>query len=1062
MKVLSVASEVFPLIKTGGLADVAGALPGALSAEGIDMRTLLPGYASVMPQLGRMRSLAEFDDLFGGRAVLREAVHGKSGAPFLILDAPHLYDRPGNPYVGPNGKDWPDNHLRFAALAWAGAHIGRGLIECWQPDLVHCHDWQAGLTPAYLSLTETRPATIMTIHNLAFQGVYPASLLSALRLPPASFTIDGLEYHGQISFLKAGLVYADHLTTVSPTYAHEICTPDFGMGLDGLLRHRRAVLTGITNGIDSDVWNPETDPHIAQPFSAADLQAKAANKAALQKRFSLDPSSDALLFGVISRLTEQKGLDLLLDVLPALLSRGGQLALLGSGDKTLEEPFLAASQTHPGQIGVMLGYDEPLSHQIQAGADAIVVPSRFEPCGLTQLYALRYGTLPVVARVGGLADTVIDANQAALLDGVATGFQFLPDRAGGLTAALERVFELYADRQTWQAMQRRAMGRQVDWSLPAKAYAALYQKVLTAHRADPKPPLLIGDESTQPEQSAVSKDSNRMLTNKQENPPMTIKTVQTTPFDGQQPGTSGIRKKVSVFQQPHYIANFVQSIFNALPEIEGQTLVVGGDGRFYNQEAIQIILKMASANGVGRVLVGRDGLLSTPAASCLIRKYGAFGGIVLSASHNPGGPNGDFGIKYNASNGGPAPEKITSAIYAATKTIDAYRIVEGDDIDLSTEGKSQLGALTIEVVDPVADYQALMETLFDFDAIRDLFKSGFRMRFDAMHAVTGPYAKAILEGALGAAPGTVINGVPQPDFGGHHPDPNLVHAKELYDLLMSPDGPDFGAASDGDGDRNLIIGKGQFVTPSDSLALLAANARLAPAYKDGLAGIARSMPTSQAADRVAAKLGIPLFETPTGWKFFGNLLDAGRATICGEESAGTGSDHVREKDGLWAVLLWLNILAKRRQPVAEIVAEHWRTYGRNYYTRHDYEELDANIAGELLSDLRTRLPSLPGTATPAGVIASADEFAYRDPVDGSLTEHQGLRIFFEDGARIVFRLSGTGTAGATLRIYLERFEPDPNRHSLSAQDAVLSLIETAGAIAEIAERTGRKTPSVVT
>ena len=1062
MKVLSVASEVFPLIKTGGLADVAGALPGALSSEGIEMRTLLPGYASVMAQLGGMHRVAEFDDLFGGRAVLREAVHGDSGAPFLILDAPHLYDRPGNPYIGPDGKDWPDNHLRFAALAWAAAQIGRGLIQDWQPDLVHCHDWQAGLTPAYLAQAETRPATVMTVHNLAFQGVFPAGLLNALRLPRASFTIDGLEYHGQISFLKAGLVYADHLTTVSPTYAHEICTPDFGMGLDGLLRHRRTVLTGITNGIDSDVWNPETDPHIVQPYSAADLDAKAANKAALQKRFGLNPSPDALLFGVVSRLTEQKGLDLLLDALPVLVARGGQLALLGSGDPALEEAFTAASRSHSGQTGVLLGYDEPLSHQIQAGADALVVPSRFEPCGLTQLYALHYGTLPIVTRVGGLADTVIDANQAALLDGVATGFQFLPDRAGGLTTALERAFDLYADRQAWQKMQRRAMSRKVDWSLPAKAYAMLYDKILTAHRANPKPPLLFDNPDTRQQTAAVSKNPKQMRANKQEDPSMTIKTVQTTPFEGQQPGTSGIRKKVSVFQQPHYIANFVQSIFNALPEIEGQTLVVGGDGRFYNREAIQIILKMAAANGIGRVLVGRDGLLSTPAASCLIRKYGAFGGIVLSASHNPGGPNGDFGIKYNASNGGPAPEKITSAIYAATKTIDAYQIVDGEDIDLSIEGKSQLGALAIEVIDPVADYQALMQTLFDFDAIRDLFKSGFRMRFDAMHAVTGPYAKAILEDTLDAAPGTVINGVPQPDFGGHHPDPNLVHAKELYDLVMSPDGPDFGAASDGDGDRNLIIGKGQFVTPSDSLALLAANATLAPAYKNGLAGIARSMPTSQAADRVAAQLGIPMFETPTGWKFFGNLLDAGRVTICGEESAGTGSDHVREKDGLWAVLLWLNILAKRRQPVSEIVAEHWRAYGRNYYTRHDYEELDATIAGELISDLRARLASLPGTTTPAGAIASADDFAYSDPVDGSLTEHQGLRIFFEDGARIVFRLSGTGTAGATLRLYLERFEPDPTRHNLSAQDAVSSLIETAGTIAQIAERTGRKTPSVIT
>jgi phosphoglucomutase len=490
--------------------------------------------------------------------------------------------------------------------------------------------------------------------------------------------------------------------------------------------------------------------------------------------------------------------------------------------------------------------------------------------------------------------------------------------------------------------------------------------------------------------------------------------------------------------------------------------VVGGDGRYFNAEAIQIILKMAAENGIGRVLVGQNGLLSTPAVSCLIRKNGAFGGIVLSASHNPGGPHGDFGIKYNTTNGGPAPEKITDAVFANTKEIREYRILESDDVSLADLGDSRLGEMAVEIVDPVADYQALMESLFDFDAIRELFKSGFRMRFDAMHAVTGPYAHAILEKSLGAPAGTVVNGTPLPDFGDHHPDPNLVHAKDLYDLLMSPDGPDFGAASDGDGDRNLIIGKGIFVTPSDSLALLAANAHLAPAYKDGLAGIARSMPTSQAADRVGEKLGIPVFETPTGWKFFGNLLDAGMATICGEESAGTGSNHVREKDGVWAVLLWLNILAKRRQPVADIVTEHWRTYGRNFYTRHDYEELDATAAGELMSDLRRRLPSLTGTLTSAGAIASADDFAYRDPVDNSLSEHQGLRILFADRSRIVLRLSGTGTEGATLRIYLERFEPDPAKHDQSPQSAVRDLIETAETLAGIKARTGRHAPTVVT
>jgi phosphoglucomutase len=490
--------------------------------------------------------------------------------------------------------------------------------------------------------------------------------------------------------------------------------------------------------------------------------------------------------------------------------------------------------------------------------------------------------------------------------------------------------------------------------------------------------------------------------------------------------------------------------------------VIGGDGRFFNKEAIQIILKMAAANGVGRVLVGQGGLLSTPAVSCLIRKYNAFGGIVLSASHNPGGPDGDFGIKYNTGNGGPAPEKVTDAIFANTQSIEAYRIFEGDDVDLGALGRSRLGELAIKVIDPVEDYQALMETLFDFGAIRDLFKSGFQMRFDAMHAVTGPYATAILEQSLGAPAGTVVNGVPSPDFGGHHPDPNLVHAKELNDLMMSENGPDFGAASDGDGDRNLIIGKGRFVTPSDSLALLAANAHLAPGYRDGLAGIARSMPTSQAVDRVAERLGVPLFETPTGWKFFGNLLDAGMATICGEESAGTGSNHVREKDGLWAVLLWLNILAKRKQPVAEIVDEHWLSFGRNYYTRHDYEEVDAAAAGDLIADLRACLDGLPGTVTAAGEIASADDFAYRDPVDGSLSEHQGLRIGFDDGSRIVFRLSGTGTEGATLRVYLERFEADPAKRDLPTQTAVAALIATAEALAGIEARTGRSAPSVIT
>ncbi len=1060
MKVLSVTSECYPLIKTGGLADVAGALPGALTAEGVEMRTLLPGYPAVMGQLGRSSTVAEFEDFFGGTATLHESAHGSNAAPLLVLNAPHLSDRPGNPYLGRDGKDWPDNHFRFAALSWVASRIGLGLLPKWLPDIVHGHDWQAGLAPVYLTEHQVRPATVLTIHNIAFQGIFPADLLARLKLPRSSFSIEGLEYYGKISFLKGGLAYSDRLTTVSPTYAREICTPAFGMGLDGVLRQRRGVLSGITNGIDADVWNPEADPNIVAPYGPGTIDAKAGNKAALQKRFGLNILPGARLFCVVSRLTEQKGLDLLLSALPTILANGGQLALLGTGEPRIEEAFRMASRQHRGRIGAVLGYDEALSHQMQAGSDAIIVPSRFEPCGLTQLYGLRYGTLPIVARVGGLADTVVDANQAALLDGVATGFQFAPDSATELTTALERAFALYAERPAWQAVQRRAMTRKVDWSEPAKAYAALYRSL--AQTGVQTPASMTGHATQPAPKAAAPATTGQTQTNPPGEHPMTVKIVPTKPFEGQKPGTSGLRKKVTVFQQPHYVANFVQSIFNALPEMEGQTLVVGGDGRFYNPEAIQIILKMAAATGVGRVTVGQNGLLSTPAASCIIRKSGAFGGIVLSASHNPGGPHGDFGIKYNATNGGPASEKITDAIYSGTRTIGEYRILDADDIALGQIGRTRLDEMTVDVVDPVADYQELMETLFDFPAIRDLFAGGFTMRFDAMHAVTGPYATAILERALGAPAGTVVNGVPKPDFGDHHPDPNLVHAKELYDLLMSPDGPDFGAASDGDGDRNLIIGRHQFVTPSDSLALLAANAHLAPGYASGLAGVARSMPTSQAVDRVGQRLGIPVFETPTGWKFFGNLLDAGMATICGEESAGTGSSHVREKDGLWAVLLWLNILAVRREPMAQIVAEHWRAYGRNYYTRHDYEEVDAASANALISDLRAKLPSLPGTQLAAGLIASADDFAYRDPVDGSRSTGQGIRILFEGGSRIVFRLSGTGTEGATLRIYLERFEANPEKHGQDTQDAVAPLIAATEALAEIGRRTGRDAPSVIT
>ncbi|MFS8825825.1 alpha-D-glucose phosphate-specific phosphoglucomutase, partial [Synechococcus sp. R6-6] len=508
---------------------------------------------------------------------------------------------------------------------------------------------------------------------------------------------------------------------------------------------------------------------------------------------------------------------------------------------------------------------------------------------------------------------------------------------------------------------------------------------------------------------------------------MSLRIVPTTPFPGQRPGTSGLRKPVSVFQQPHYLENFVQSIFDVLEGSAGQTLVVGGDGRYYNREAIQILLKMAAANGIGRVLVGQGGILSTPAVSCLIRKYGAYGGIIFSASHNPGGPQGDFGIKYNIGNGGPAPEKVTEAIYARTQQIREYRILEAPDVDLDRLGEQRLGSLTVSVIDPVADYLGLMQRLFDFEAIRDYLASGIRIAFDAMHAVTGPYAHAIFQGSLGAPEGSVLNGQPLPDFGGGHPDPNLVHARSLVELLFREDGPDFGAASDGDGDRNLILGRQFYVTPSDSLAVLAANAHRVPGYREGLAGIARSMPTSQAADRVAAKLGIPCYETPTGWKFFGNLLDAGKVTLCGEESFGTGSHHIREKDGLWAVLFWLNILAVRRQPVRQIVEEHWRTYGRNVYSRHDYEGLPVEVAEALMEDLRRSLPGWVGQRLGSQLVAYADDFSYTDPVDGSTTSHQGIRIGFEDGSRIIYRLSGTGTHGATLRVYLERLELDPAR-----------------------------------
>jgi phosphoglucomutase len=547
-------------------------------------------------------------------------------------------------------------------------------------------------------------------------------------------------------------------------------------------------------------------------------------------------------------------------------------------------------------------------------------------------------------------------------------------------------------------------------------------------------------------------------------------TIATTPFDDQKPGTSGLRKRVTVFQQLHYLENFVQAIFDSIsapqacPELgrKGATLILGGDGRYFNLEAIQIILRMAAANGFGRVLVGQNGILSTPAASCVIRKYATFGGIILSASHNPGGPGGDFGIKYNTANGGPAPEKITEAIFAASRRIAQYRIIDAPDVALDSLGDYAIGDMTVSVIDPVRDYVDLLETLFDFSAIRKLLAGGFRIKFDAMHAVNGPYAREIFLNRLGAPADSIMNCVPLPDFGNGHPDPNLTYAHELVEILYGENAPDFGAASDGDGDRNMILGRHFFVTPSDSLAILTANARLTPGYLDGLKGVARSMPTSAAVDRVAKELGIPCFETPTGWKFFGNLMDAGRVTLCGEESFGTGSSHIREKDGLWAVLFWLNIVASRKQSVETITREHWAHFGRNVYSRHDYEGIPTEAANGVMNHLKESFRQLPGQKLGSYTVDCCDDFSYTDPVDGSLSTGQGIRIIFTDGSRIVFRLSGTGTEGATLRVYLEAYDPDIKNHHLDAQVALAELIGIAGQLSELTARTGRAQPTVIT
>lgn len=543
---------------------------------------------------------------------------------------------------------------------------------------------------------------------------------------------------------------------------------------------------------------------------------------------------------------------------------------------------------------------------------------------------------------------------------------------------------------------------------------------------------------------------------------VTLNTVSTIPFPAQKPGTSGLRKKVAVFQQPRYLENFIQAIFDSLSGFSGQTLVIGGDGRFFNRQAIQVILKMAAANGFGRCLVGQCGILSTPAVSNMIRKYKAFGGLVLSASHNPGGPQEDFGIKYNVSNGGPASEKVTDTIYAHTGQISSYRILIAPDVDIDHTGTLLLGNMTVEIISSVSDYVHLMQTLFDFDCIRDLFRSGFRMCFDAMSAVTGPYAKEILERNLGAPAETVINATPLENFGGQHPDPNLVHAHKLVSRLYESNSPDFGAASDGDGDRNMILGRRFFVTPSDSLAVLADNAHLAPGYIHGLTGVARSMPTSGAVDRVAQKKGINLHETPTGWKFFSNLLDTGAVTLCGEESFGTGSNHLREKDGVWAVLMWLNVLAVRKRSVTDIVREHWKKYGRNYYSRHDYEEINSTAADDLMEDLRATIPGYVGRKIGSFTVEHGDDFSYTDPVDGSLSIHQGIRIIFNDGSRIIFRLSGTGTEGATLRVYVEKYEPETANHNRDTQVVLSELISIANEIVDIKGRFNRDRPSVIT
>jgi phosphoglucomutase len=1022
MRVLSVASEAYPLVKTGGLADVVGALPGALRPHGIAVTTLLPGYPGVLAGLKQASAVHVYDDLLGESARLLQS--DMEGHPLLVLDAPTLFARAGSPYGDAEGIDWKDNWRRFAALSRAGADLALGLIPGFAFDILHAHDWQAGLAPAYLRYAPgPRAASVITVHNIAFQGRFDHSIFPLLGLPSLAYAIDGVEYYGGVSFLKAGLVSADAITTVSPGYAKEIQQPQFGMGLEGVIRARAGLTWGIVNGIDTDIWNPAHDAALPASYGGGVLDGRQANKRTLETRFGLNPGPGPL-FAVVSRLTWQKGMDVLAGQLDALVGLGGRLALLGAGEPALESAFREAAARHPGRIGVVIGYDEELAHLLQGGADVILIPSRFEPCGLTQLYGLAYGCVPVAARTGGLGDTIIDANEAAIGAGVATGILFDDVTPTGIRDALARTVDLFARKEIWLRLQRQGMRADFSWHRAGARYADLYR--------------------------SLRKDRP------------VIVTTPTTPFTDQKPGTSGLRKKVKVFQQPNYAENFIQSVFDVVEDKAGATLVIGGDGRFLNRKVIQTAIRMAAANGFGKVLVGKGGILSTPAASHVIRKYGAVGGLILSASHNPGGPDEDFGIKYNISNGGPAPEKVTEAIFARSKAIDRWLGVDTPDVDLESLGAVTVGSLAVEVIDPVADYADLMESLFDFPAIRALVQGGFRMVFDAMNAVTGPYAHEILERRLSFPAGTVRNGTPLEDFGGLHPDPNIVNAHDLYDLMMGKDAPDFGAASDGDGDRNLILGRGRYIAPSDSLAMLAANAHLAPGYAGGLKGIARSMPTSAAADRVAQALNIPFFETPTGWKFFGNLLDAGKATICGEESSGTGSDHVREKDGVWAVLLWLNILASRKLSVDALAREHWARLGRNYYARHDYEGLETSKADALMADLRAALPTLAGRKLGSLILEKADDFTYLDPVDGSTSTHQGVRLMFAGGSRVVLRLSGTGTAGATLRVYLERYEPPGGRLDQQPSVMLADLAKALEAVVGITRYTGRSRPDVVT